>query len=178
MVKMLTEEDFRSQDKGPAEERKWTFQFNDVPDTGDRGVTVRMVSSTDFVEGDPHAYMVAFGNNYVSEYYLEGHRYVHKNIVILLHRILQEPGVRPIQKALNPSLPPFESITPLDPSGSYILQASIRVNDQAGTALIDAGVEELKAFKNLMKGCVELDAPDRLLLDTRVKYQPKPLVIT
>jgi len=84
--------------------------------------------------------------------------------------------VRPIQKSLNPSLPPFDSIKPLDPSGSYILQASIRVNDQAGTALIDAGVEELKAFKTLMKGCVELDAPDRLLLDTRVKYQPKPLV--
>jgi mediator of RNA polymerase II transcription subunit 18 len=117
-------------------------------------------------------------SSYVSEYYLEGHRYVHNNIVILIHRILQEPCVGPIQNAPRPSLPPFDSIYPLDPSGSYILQASIRVNDQGGPALIDAGVEELKAFKNLLKGCVELDAPDRLLLDTRVKYQAKPFGAT
>jgi mediator of RNA polymerase II transcription subunit 18 len=58
MVQTLTEESFTGQDS----EARWTFQFNDVPDTGDRGVTVRMASSTDLAEGDPHAYMVGFGN--------------------------------------------------------------------------------------------------------------------
>ncbi|OCK77415.1 hypothetical protein K432DRAFT_358638 [Lepidopterella palustris CBS 459.81] len=153
---------------------KWTFQFHDVPDTGDRGVTVRMTSSTDIVEGDPHAYMVAFGNNYVSEYYLEGHRFVNQNVVILLHRILQEPGPRPIQTSPQKSLPTFNSLKPLDPSGGYVLQASILVQDLGKPAILDQGVEELKRFKDLMKGCVELDVPDRLLLDTRVKYQANP----
>ncbi|KAF2490903.1 hypothetical protein BU16DRAFT_493562 [Lophium mytilinum] len=169
MVQTLTEEDFKEQKSAAP----WTLQFNDVPDTGDKGVTVRMVSSTDFVEGDPHAYMVGFGNKVVSEYYVEGHRYVHKNILILLHRVLTEPGPQSAEQSPKPSLPTFDSLSSLDPSGTYILQASIRVVDNGSPALIDAGVEELKAFKDLLKGCVELDAPDRLLLDTRVKYQPK-----
>ncbi|KAF2809570.1 uncharacterized protein BDZ99DRAFT_388906 [Mytilinidion resinicola] len=170
MVQTLTEDDFKEQKS----QAPWTHQFNDVPDTGDRGVTVRMVSGTDFVEGDPHAYMAAFGNNFVSEHYMDGHRYVHKNILILLHQVLTEPGPRSAEQSPKPSLPTFDSLTPLDPSGTYILQASIRVVDNGSPALIDLGVEELKAFKNLMKGCVELDAPDRLVLDTRVKYQARP----
>jgi len=51
------------------------------------------------------------------------------------------------------------------------------VQDLGRPGILDMGVEELKGFKNLIKGCVELDVPDRLLLDTRVKYQPKPFVV-
>lgn len=43
------------------EEPKWSFEFSDLPDTGDRGVSARLASSTDILSGDPHAWMVAMG---------------------------------------------------------------------------------------------------------------------
>ena len=43
------------------EEPKWSFEFQDLPDTGDRGVTARLASSTDLLSGDPHAWMIATG---------------------------------------------------------------------------------------------------------------------
>ncbi|KAF2184428.1 hypothetical protein K469DRAFT_709167 [Zopfia rhizophila CBS 207.26] len=190
LVQTLSEDDFNQpngqmQENGEPQlagggdsgvEPKWSEQFHDVPDTSDRGVLVRMSITTDIMSGDPHAYMIEGGNQFVSEYYQEGHRFVHENIVILLHRVLQELGVRPLETPPKPILPAFAALQPLDPSGGYILQAMIRVLDLNNPTILDAGVEELKRFKAQIKGCVELDVPDRLLLDTRVKYKPKQVV--
>ncbi|KAF2467057.1 uncharacterized protein BDR25DRAFT_72797 [Lindgomyces ingoldianus] len=151
---------------------KWTFQFHETPDTGDRGVLVRLANSTDILAGDPHSYMVNVGNQFVSEYYLEGHRFVHDNIVILLHRVLHEPGARSLENSPKMALPNFDALKPFDPSGAYVLEAKIRVHDLNNPSVLDAGIEELKRFKSQMKGCVELEVPERLLLDTRVKYKP------
>jgi mediator of RNA polymerase II transcription subunit 18 len=112
---------------------------------------------------------------FVSEYYVEGHRFVYDNVVIFLHRILHEPGVRSLETAPKGALPKFEDLKPFDPSGAYIIEAKIRVQDINNTAVSDAGVEELNRLKNQMKGCVELSAPERLLLETRVKYKPKTM---
>lgn len=43
------------------EEPRWSFEFQDTPDTGDRGVSIRMTTSTDLLSGDPHAWIVASG---------------------------------------------------------------------------------------------------------------------
>jgi len=76
LVQRLTEEDFgrggpQSHEDGkrlsanvkPGEEPKWSFEFQDTPDTGDRGVSIRLTTSTDLISGDPHEYMVAAGPN-------------------------------------------------------------------------------------------------------------------
>ena len=42
-------------------EPKWSIEFQDLPDTGDRGVSIRLTTSTDLLTGDPHTYMVANG---------------------------------------------------------------------------------------------------------------------
>ena len=109
----------------------------------------------------------------MSEYYVEGHRFVLDNVVIFLHRILQEPGVRSLETSPKNILPSFADLQPLDPSGAYILEAKIRIKDINDTAVADLGVGELNRFKAQMKGCVELDPPERLLLDTRVRYKPR-----
>ncbi|KAF2204781.1 hypothetical protein GQ43DRAFT_477964 [Delitschia confertaspora ATCC 74209] len=179
VVQTLNENDFgREVEKptsstGDSSDPKWAFHFQDVPDTGDRGVLMRLTFRTDIVGGDACEYMTSLGNNFVSEYYQEGHRFVHGNIVILLHRILQVPGARVVETAPTQSLPDFRTLEPLDPSGGYILQATIRVQDLNNPSILDGGVDELKRFKQSMRGCVELDVPDRLLFDTRVKYKPK-----
>lgn len=106
---------------------------------------------------------------------MQGHRFVHGNVVIFLHRILHEPGVRSLEKAPKVTPPALAALQPFDPSGAYILEAKVRVQDLNNQAVLQEGVDELKAFASQMKGCVELDIPDRLSLDTRVRYRPPHL---
>jgi mediator of RNA polymerase II transcription subunit 18 len=108
----------------------------------------------------------------VTEHYIEGHRFVHGNVVVSLHRILHEPGVRNLQTAPKVDPPAFANLELLDQSGTYILEAQVRVQDFNNATVLEAGVNELKRFQTQMKGCVELALPDRLALDTRVKYRP------
>lgn len=61
------------------------------------------------------------------------------------------------------------SWVPFDRSGSYILQASIRVQDGSKPESMTLGITELQAFKEMMKGVVNLEVGDRLAMDTRVK---------
>lgn len=91
--------------------------------------------------------------------------------MIFLHRVLHEPGVRNLQKAPKIELPSFAALELLDPSGAYILEAKVRVQEFNNGTVLEAGVNELKKFQKEMKGCVEITLPERLPLDTRVKYK-------
>lgn len=67
------------------------------------------------------------------------------------------------------SLSDHSSWVSLDLSGSYILQASVRVQDGSKPESMTLGITELQAFKEMMKGVVDLEVGDRLAMDTRVK---------
>ncbi|KAL6707963.1 hypothetical protein ACN47E_003637 [Coniothyrium glycines] len=185
LVQRLSQDDFGTGDGLPhengralsadvkaGEEPRWSVVFEDLPDTGDRGVSIRFTNTTELTSGNPHAYMVAAGpNRFVTEYFVEGHRYVHGNVIIFLHRILHEPGVRNVEEAPKINLPSFAGLDLLDQSGAYILEAKVRVQEYHNASVLETGVNELKKFQTQMKGCVELVLPDRLGLDTRVKYK-------
>ena len=145
-------------------QHKWSYEWHDIPDPADRGVLIRQTLASNDLSGNAHAYSVGLGNQYdhhvshpsspltlshrfVSEYYIEGHQFVHENVVVFLHRILHEPGVRSLETTPKEHLPPFSHLHPLDPSGAYILEAKIRVQDLNNPTLVDLGVEELKAFQ-------------------------------
>lgn len=98
--------------------------------------------------------------------------------MISLHRVLHQPGIRSLQEAPKAKLPSFASLELLDPSGAYILEAKVRVQDVRDSNLLDIGADELLAFQKEMKGCVELSIPDRLSLDTRVRYKPPQAAVT
>lgn len=110
--------------------------------------------------------------SFVTEYYVEGHRFVLGNVIIFLHRVLHEPGVRNLEEKPKTSLPAFSALQLLDVSGAYVLEAKVRVQDFKDASILERGVGELKDFQKQMAGCVELSLPDRLALDTRVKYKP------
>lgn len=112
-------------------------------------------------------------NRYVSEYILDGHRYILGNIIIVVHRIFLYPNSIPNQDAPRPSLPPFDSLELLDPSGAYILQASVRLADDGKPEITAQASNALRQFQERMKGIVNLDVAERLSLDTRVKYRPR-----
>ncbi|KAI9715964.1 MAG: hypothetical protein M1812_005598 [Candelaria pacifica] len=148
------------------DKQKWALQFNDLPEVaGRRPVTSRMISSIDMVEGSAMQFM----DNYVSEYILEGHQVIHNNVMLLLHRILRFP---PSQEQLTGPynrLHDLQGYPPVDTSGAYVLQASVRLQDGNRPESISLGLNELKSMKKMMKGVVELEPGDRLALDTRVK---------
>ncbi|KAI9676782.1 MAG: Mediator of RNA polymerase II transcription subunit 18 [Trizodia sp. TS-e1964] len=158
------------------DEQQWSLRFSDLPDVpvaATRSVTSRMISIVDITDGNGLDLMAEQGNMY--EYVLEGHQAIHNNIILHLFRIRRFPKRSQSQAASNsgPSplkrLPPLKSLRLLDPSGGYILQASIRLQDGGKPESISLGVDELKQFKELTKGVIELDAGERLALDTRVK---------
>lgn len=52
-----------SADVKDGDEPKWSMRWEDIPDTGDRGVSIRFTNTTDLLSGDPHAQMIAAGPN-------------------------------------------------------------------------------------------------------------------
>ena len=58
---------------------------------------------------------------------------------------------------------------PLDPSGTWLVEAVVRVEDGSNSKLMEQAMQELMSFKKQMEGSVEMRVPDRLAMDTRVK---------
>lgn len=107
--------------------------------------------------------------SFISDYVLEGHRFIHNNVILLLHRVLQFSAEAKREIMSQSSNPPCNMPRPLDDSGGYILQASVRLQDKGKPEVLTAGLNELENFKARMKGVVDLKAPDRLSLDTRLR---------
>lgn len=128
-----------------------------------------MIADIPIDSGDPWAFMKAFDYSYISTFFVEGSRFTHNNISLLLYRVLV-----PLSATDNPDRARQLSLDPaatrlLDGSGGYILQASIRVQDGSKVEIMTIGINELLAFKEMLKGVVDLDMAERLSLDTRVR---------
>lgn len=122
------------------------------------------------------------GGSFLSEYALEGHRIIHNNIILLLHRLLRVPkdgkgrlgssgpdisGRAPLTPL--DARPDAEAWTSIDPSGAWILQASVRVQDGSKPEPMTLATNELLAFQEVIKGVVDLEPGNRLAMDTRVR---------
>ncbi|KAK8202755.1 mediator complex, subunit Med18 [Phyllosticta capitalensis] len=156
----------------PEPRKGWTILFQDIPEAGQRPINMRWMQTTDVVAGDPHAFMKASQYKYVSEYVDEGYQFVHKNATIYLHRILCLPNSVSTSDAPVQSLPSLQKLELLDSSGAYILQVCIKIQDNYKPETREKATAEMLAFKNVMKGVVELNPAERLSLDTRVKAVP------
>ncbi|KAL9024346.1 MAG: hypothetical protein Q9180_007928 [Flavoplaca navasiana] len=167
----------------------WTLQFRDIPEAGTRRpVTTRLVADIPITSGDAQAFMSALEythptkrnrkkesnimdghllnsskkkNSHTSTHHLKGHRLTHNSTSILLFQPLIPP---------HPTSSPSNNTTPqpLTPN-AYILQLSILITDGTNPALMERGVKELLALKELLKGVVEVDVVERGALDTRVR---------
>ena len=57
----------------------------------------------------------------------------------------------------------------LDPSGAYLVQACIRVQDGSKVEIVNRGMTELLNLKETLRGVVDLDIGDRLAMDSRAR---------
>lgn len=108
-------------------------------------------------------------SRYVNQFIAPTQRFVHNNVVIRVSRILSVPEGTGALEPLDAPTPVLEDCRPVDPSGSYLFEAYVRVEDGTNSKLMEQAMQELMAVKNQLEGAVDLRVPDRLSLDTRVK---------
>ncbi|KAJ5309186.1 hypothetical protein PENANT_c014G10310 [Penicillium antarcticum] len=151
------------------EHQPWRLEFRDIPEAGTRSaVTSRQMSSSSLPSGDVMPVMSAWGYNFVNEHVVEGDLFVHNEIVIFLQRVLQYPtDQEPSQP--RQQMPPLKDMMPLEKSGSYVLQASITVQDGSNQETMKLASQHLFGLREQLKSVIRLEQADRLSLDTRAK---------
>lgn len=164
----------------PAVDSPWVIRSEQVPDPGtkewiSRSVIERPATDEDLVQlRDPALFRRK------TQYLARGHRFVHGNVVvkICLHYVsragtsdqdtLADLKGLPVPK-LEDDVEFSQIWQPLDPSGTLLIEATVRIADSNNEKLRGTATEELLTFKSEMAGAVDLFMPDRLALDTRVK---------
>ncbi|KAJ5709950.1 hypothetical protein N7493_009542 [Penicillium malachiteum] len=152
------------------EQQPWKLEFRDIPEAGTRSaVTSRVMASASMPRGDIVPSMNAWGYSFVTEYVVEGDIFLHNDITIFLHRVLHYPASDQESREPRQSLPAFSEMTTLEKSGSYVLQASINVQDGSNQETMKTASQHLFGLREQLKSAVKLEQADRLSLDTRAK---------
>lgn len=112
---------------------------------------------------------VLTGNRYINQYLTLTQRFVHNNVVIRVFRILSVPEGTGALEPLDAPTPLMADCRPVDPSGTYLFEALVRIEDGTNSKLVEQATNELLALKKQLDGAIDLKVPDRLALDTRVK---------
>lgn len=145
----------------------WRLRVEQTPDPNIKDAIAREVTETELGDieqfKDPTVFRPKANN------YRLGHRFVSGNIIVRIFRILIATQIPPADKLLMGTPPTTAELEILDPSGTYMVEVSIRMEDRKNTKIAEQAHAELKAFKQNMEGCIDLRMPDRLSLDTRVK---------
>ncbi|KAL4821628.1 mediator of RNA polymerase II transcription subunit 18 [Aspergillus spinulosporus] len=148
----------------------WRLEFRDTPEAGFRStITARLAASAALPKGDVVPSMNAWGYSFVTEYVVEGDMFIYNDIVIFLHRVLQYPADGQEPHEPRRQLPSFRDLSPLEKTGSYILQAAITVQDGSNQELMRTASQHLFGLREQLKSAVRLEHADRLSLDTRAK---------
>lgn len=125
-----------------------------------------MTSLVSLVSKNTDRFADAVLSSFVHEYVVEGDVFVYNDTVLFLHRVLNYPEDNQNTQRPRTTLPPLNNLTLLDPSGSYLLQASATVQDGANP---EAATQRLYGLRDQLRTAVNLEQADRLSLDTRVK---------
>ncbi|QIW96934.1 hypothetical protein AMS68_002452 [Peltaster fructicola] len=143
----------------------WKLTIKEEPEAGSPNLISQPYTSFDTV--DWQKYLNPVGFKYGNSQVWRGHYFVHGNVVLKVFRVLL-PKTE-IQQPLGNMPPKKEELEYLDPSGAYIIEACVRVEDRKDSSLTDVATKELLDVQKLLQGSVPLIAPDRLALDTRVR---------
>ncbi|KAI2788571.1 Mediator of RNA polymerase II transcription subunit 18 [Penicillium oxalicum] len=152
------------------DQQPWKLEFRDIPEAATRSaVTTRLMASAALPRGNVEPSMNAWGYGFVTEYLVEGDVFIHNDIVIFLHRILHYPAGEREPREPRRTLPGLKEMAPLEKTGSYVLQASITVQDGSNQETMKMASQHLLGLREQLKSAVRLEPADRLSLDTRAK---------
>ena len=96
---------------------------------------------------------------------------MHGNVIICITRLYTplETSFSEEEDPLDHAPSPRKTLELLDPSGTYLVEACVRMKENSSSTLRDKCIEELLAFDEIVKGAIDFQVPDRLALDTRVR---------
>ncbi|KAL9621062.1 MAG: hypothetical protein Q9160_004447 [Pyrenula sp. 1 TL-2023] len=148
---------------------RWSIEFRDIPEAGAaQTVTSRSMSTIAVDDGDVVQFVKTFGYEFHSQHVQEGYKFYEQDSTLFLYRTLTVNGESAPGGDPDLSSPLTESLSPLDPQGGFILEASTTLLDGNNHDLRTKAMQQLYALKDTFKSEVALQPADRLALDTRV----------
>ncbi|PWW75254.1 hypothetical protein C7212DRAFT_352425 [Tuber magnatum] len=138
--------------------QKWRMRLEDFPEYGGKPVTSRNVFGAGFGEGDALGLVDSLGFMFAPT-----------TTTSSLSWVLLFPPSHAVPNAQYGNPYPTSGLQPLDPARSWVLKAAIRVKSHQDLESVSTGHNELKGFKELMRGICDLEVVERLALDTRVR---------
>ena len=101
----------------------------------------------------------------MAQYTASGQRFICENIIIRVTRM--RPASLTPTDPVHGTPPLSEDLPLLDASGSYVIEAGIRVVDGASSAKREEAKTELLDFAEKVKGSINLVVPDRYVYRLR-----------
>nr|POF14207.1 mediator of rna polymerase ii transcription subunit 18 [Quercus suber] len=148
----------------------WRLRAEDIPEAGSKIVISRSVIDEAITDAGLETFRGGSEDNkYRNQFILRGHRFIHQNIIIRVYRICWVAEGHGALEPLDAPLPLLSECRAVDPSGSYMIDAFIRFEDATNSKLAEQAIKEIIAFKSSLDGALDLHAPKRLALDSRVK---------
>lgn len=171
-VKVVRDVDAALEHSGESKAGKWRLREEGLPDPAAKTVISQSVAERELEEAEKVKFTPGSGDEaykHISQYLSAGTRFVHHNIIIHLTRL--HTTATPTDANPMDSPPPqgLENRSLLDPSGAWLLEVCVRVDDGGNAALRDKAVKGLEGFRREVEGAVDLRVPDRLALDPRVR---------
>ncbi|CAK4027793.1 hypothetical protein B0A54_01286 [Lecanosticta acicola] len=149
----------------------WRIRIEETPEPGvqtllSRGVTERVAENADLDHLKSSDWY-----QYKQQLTQIGKQFVQGNVVIRIVRYYTIAAGSTETEPLHAPLPAKDDLRLLDVSGGCVVQAVVRVENLSNSNITDKAKKELSAFQAYLEGAVNLSAPDRLALDTRVKVK-------
>lgn len=151
----------------PESTGQWRQRVEQTPDPSVKDHTAREVVENEVK--DAKVFLDTSSYRLLGQQYALGHRFVSGNVVIRIFRVLLSTQQLPADEILEGPPLPASELNVLDPSGTYVVEVSVRMEDRKKTKITEQAVAELRVFKQSVEGVIDLRVPDRLALDTRVK---------
>lgn len=163
-------ETFKSADHGKTlSPRGHKVRYVETPEPETKAFILRRVEESDVTADELQRYADANKFSKVTEYYIEGQRLTCRDIAISLYRHLLSDQADGKTSEDKNDVFKLNDMKLLDPSGAFIVEATVRIDDRTKPVLVQTATEELNWFRNEMKGSIEMRVPERLSLDTRVR---------
>lgn len=150
----------------------WRLREEGLPDPAVKtvisaAVTERELEKSELLKFKP----TSDTHKFISSYISSGTRFVHHNIVIYISRLYAKPSLTgtPDTDPLDVPPPTLDNANLLDPSGAWLVEVCVRVDDGGNSGLREWAVKELEGFRRELEAAVDLRVPDRLAMDPRVK---------
>ncbi|KAG5513762.1 hypothetical protein PMAC_000800 [Pneumocystis sp. 'macacae'] len=133
-------------------ERYWTVTLVDAPEVGvKRSATSRLRLQSRVLRGNIFALLEELGYTFRFAYGLHGIRYIYGYCVLTLAQPLH-------QQTVSTAFP--SSLVSVDQTNSWLLEATVNVENASDRALMDEAVEELSRLRKILQGVCHLEPAD------------------